>query len=227
MKQSIVLALMAAGTLAGSGCSREPRTPARTSAGKVGSASQVSGRPEAADGSEEAYILSQERLDNYIQYQKALIGIYDGLLKDLENLPAKGGGSRAASAANANGAMRVLESKARAEEKARSDAHLSERDTRQIEQMVMAVLHKRGMARSFDPSAAIKQWESMRDALPADQRADLDRSIGELKQQQEEAMRLTEERRQFGDANVDLILSREDELTRGYEAYVNRLTGHR
>src|SRR5206468_2004233 len=123
-----------------------------------------------------------------------------------------------ASLASTNTAMRILESKAKAEELARSKAGLSERDAREIERMVVAVVNKRDMGRQFDPTTAIKQWEAMREKVPAEQRVEIDKSINDFKQQQEAVTRLLDERQEFGDANVDLLLTREEELTASYRA---------
>jgi len=221
------------GVLGSAACSGEKAPAAAVQASKPAPsrpAPRTTPTPDAAGANPEgAYVLTKEKLDAYVRYQKALIGIYDGLLTALEKLPAtalKPDAGRGA-VAGANAAMRVLEGKARAEEQARTETGLSERDAREIERMVMAIVNKRNMGRSFDPTTAIKQWEAMREKVPADQRAELDKSINDLKEQQAELVKLSEERQQFGDANVDLILSREDELTQNYNAYLAKLTGRR
>jgi hypothetical protein len=172
-------------------------------------------------------VLTPEKLDAYVRYQKALVGIYDTLLADLDKLPpppAKPG--QKGSVASANAAMKMLEGKAKAEEKARTEAGLEERDAREIERMVTAILNKRHVGRTFDPTSAIKQWEAMREKVAPEQRAEFDKSIQELKAQQQEVLQLTEERAQFGDGNVDLILTREGELWASYNAYLAKLTGN-
>lgn len=226
MKRSLV-ALLVGGALVG-GCKGEK--PAQKAPEKTAERGSTGEPGHAAPGTSPAdvgtYVLTQEKLDAYVRYQKALITVYDGLLKGLDRLPAaKPDAGRASGILGSNEALRLLESKAKAEEKARAEAGLSERDAREIERMVMAIINKRNMGRSFDPTGAIKQWEAMRDKLSPEQRAELDKSINDLKAQQEEIVRLTEERKQFGDTNVDLILTREDELTQNYNAYMTRLSG--
>jgi len=234
MKPRTLACLTLLALLGGLGCpGQKSRTEAEGPAGMKASprASAPSAlKPDASVASPEGpYVLTRDTLDAYVRYQRAVLVIQDSLLTALSKLPAtalKPDAGRASSQ-SAKAALRVLEAKARAEEQARLEAGLSERDAQEIERMVMAIINKRNLGRSFDPTTAINQWEAMRGKLPPAQRTELDHSVDDLKAQQAETSRLSEERRQFGDANVDLLLSREEELTRQYNAYLEKLTGRR
>jgi hypothetical protein len=63
-----------------------------------------------------------------------------------------------------------------------------------------------------------------RNSLPPDSRAAVDATLETLKEDEARIERLADEREAWGDANVDLLLTREKELVRLYEA---RLRGAR
>lgn len=165
------------------------------------------------------YALTPERLEAFLKFQKARTQIYGTMLGSLEKL--------ARADAGADRQVEAMLAQAKAVEQARAQVGLSEQEVRSIEAMVSPILQKRQLAHAFDAHGALTQWNGMKGGLPADQRADLDKSMGELQKQQDEASQLQEERRRFGDANVTLILSRENELTQNHQQWVRTLAGRK
>ena len=217
MKWTVWVTMGCGLTLAG--C-RQEQPPARQRAtptvGRV-----AEGR--AGPREEGPYRVTEEKLEGFIRYQKALLGVHEALLKDLERVGVKADGGGLDGAVSAS--MRVLEGRARAEEQARQEAGLTEEDVRELDRVVSAVINKRSLGTLVDASAAIKQWGRMRLSVPEEQRAGIDETLADLQEQQEEIQGLAEERRRFGDANIDMVLTREQELIRNQEAYLQKLTG--
>lgn len=207
------------------GCKKSPATQGPPAGAPA--APKPGGKPAEQAANPGRYTLSKDKLDGYVKYQQALIGIYDTLLKELEKVPPPPADGGRPNAAEMNASMRILQNRAKAEEQARKDAGLSAEDVHEIEPVVTAVINKRSMARLFDAEAAIKQWEQMRKSVSESQRAEIDRTIADMKKQQEETEKLTEERKQYGDANVDLVLTREEELIKNQNAYLQRLSGRK
>jgi hypothetical protein len=168
-------------------------------------------------------LITLAQLDGYARYQKATISVYEQLFRDLERA---GGGAHARDAgAAALAAVRVVEVRALAEERARKESGLSEADLAWIEPMVIDIVAARSLARSLDAQAQISELEAMKGELQGDVREGIEQTVEELKAQQAEGLRLSEQRARYGDANVDRVLGREEELTRAYEQWLARMTG--
>jgi len=102
---------------------------------------------------------------------------------------------------------------AEAEERARKENGLSSRELKAIDQMVREIIGKRVHAGGLFREDTLQRLEEMKAKLPPERRHDAEESIAQLKREQDEFSRLSEERKKYGDENVDAILARESELT--------------
>jgi hypothetical protein len=154
--------------------------------------------------------LSKEMLEGYLRYQP----VRTKLLDRLAGLPRGG-----------EDAVRALEARANADEAARAQAGLTYEEVRRMDALLAEVLEARSIAAALTADGAIEAWDKMREKLPDSQRADLDPAIEKMSREREEARGLSRARKEFGEANVDLLLTRERELTLNYNAWLSRLTG--
>lgn len=138
--------------------------------------------------------LTADRLDRYLAYQRAV-------LKAESTPPADGGG------------LALLEQVALAEEAARKKFALGEREIDALDEMVTDVLDERTYAQAADLEKLVKQGEEMNQKLPEDLRADFEVELDAIRRQRDAAKDLPEERERYGSANVELLLTREAELT--------------
>lgn len=211
-----VLVAAAVGAAVSTGCKKEP-------AGGSTSPSAASAPDASAPGA-----FTPPRLEAFVKYQTRLVELYDGVLKQRE----KPGAAAAALARLPDGGLAdpvkasilLFEGKAKAEEQARAESGLSEEEVAQIEPMVAEVIAERSNARDQDPAESIRKFEAMRDQLPEDQRAPLEEQIGEMKRNHEEQMGNADQRRKYGDAAVDLILTREADLIRLRKDWIARIS---
>ncbi len=176
----------------------------------------------AADASQP--LLTAAELDGYVRYQREMIGVYEQLFRDLDRV---GSGARDAGPTGIPPAVRIVEVRARAEEEARRRSGLGEDELAWIEPMVLDVVSARALARTLDPQAEVAELKAMRQQVDGELREGLDQTIEDLQRQQDEASRLAEQRHKYGDANVDLVLTREAELTKNHDAWLSRLSGGR
>jgi hypothetical protein len=205
------IATVALGLLAAcGGCQRGASGPDRDAAGL----------PGPLDG---GYALTAERLDAFIRYQTRLVALYDQLLwQDGGPRPGRIGDG---GVDPVRAQIRLFEGKARAEEQAREDAGLTEEEVARIEPMVASVISTRQFAQEANVEATLKQYEAMREKVRADQRDGLEDTIAELKATHQEQMGNVEERQRYGGANVDLVLTREEELSKVRKEWLKRIAG--
>ncbi|MBI3183484.1 MAG: hypothetical protein HYZ28_15205 [Myxococcales bacterium] len=185
--------------------------------------------PEAPPPPDQPYVLTSEKLQAYLSYQEAMIQVYAGAVSDIQALGAQADAGRyqgpIGGLAAAEEVMKATERRAAAEAEARKATGLSERDVDAIGKMVTDVISKRSLASAMSVGSLIEEMEKLKAAGPPEQKEGLEASISELKKQQEELQSLTEERRRYGSGNVDLLLTREKELTRNWEALMAQAFG--
>jgi hypothetical protein len=165
------------------------------------------------------YPLTKEKLDAYVGYQRKLLEAYETLLKDLAQ--AKRDAGKGDDLAEVNATMKLIEGKARAEEAARKEAGLSEVDVNGIADIVTAVISQRQLTQSFHIEEELKKLEEMQAKLRPEQREELAPQLAAMRERTEELQKLTEVRRTYGDANVDLVLTREEDLAKNYQDMLN------
>lgn len=152
--------------------------------------------PAPAAPDPEAWALTLPKLDGYVRYQRALL-VQAGKVA----APAFDGG------ALKQFDPQTIEQRATADEHARAQAGLTEEDVVRIEEMVSAVAAKRLTARMLGFSDKLPPPELPPDATQEQQAAMLAQT-----NLRKSALNLPEERQRFGDANIDLLLKREDQL---------------
>jgi len=203
-----------------SGCKKEkaePTTPAMETAKPSPAPSQgeQAAEPPEAEFAPGPYPLTKEKLDAYVGYQRKLLDSYEALLKDLAQVKRDAG--KGDELAEVNATMKLIEGKARAEEAARREAGLSAEDVNGIADVVTAVISQRQLTQSFHIEEELKKLEEMQAKLRPEQREELAPQLAAMRERIEELQKLTEVRRTYGDANVDLVLTREEELAKNYQ----------
>ncbi|HYI02231.1 hypothetical protein [Hyalangium sp.] len=171
---------------------------------------------EAAPG---AYTLTQEKLEAYVRYQRQLLAAYEALLKDMAPLRLDAG--RGDELAEVNATMKLIEGKAKAEEAARKEARLSEEDVNAIADVVTAVISQRQLTQAFQIDEELKKLEEMQAKLRPEQREELAPQLAAMRERIEDLQKLTEVRRTYGDANVDMVLTHEADLAKNYQDMLN------
>jgi len=205
-----MLALVVAGCHAGS-----------KTAGEVARARQAQGPVPAPAGQPNAVaaaplLVSNEKLDRYLAYQDATLKGYLATIAEAQKLsgPSDAGVHQAARG------LALIRAQQAAEQAARERLGLTEAEVTQLQRVVSEVITRRKVASMVNYDAQLKQFETLRAQLPADQRASLTETIASLQQQRDETVQLTEERRQYGDANIDAVLAREKELAAAQDRWV-------
>lgn len=148
----------------------------------------------SAEGAVAPLRLTDEMLGSYVRYQERMLEAYGARVD--------GGGKVEV--------QQVVD----AEEQARRQSGLERRELAEIEQMMRAVIGKRVYGAAVPGDDSLDRMRALQSKLSEQGRAEVSKSIGEVEKSQEELVRLTEERRRFGDANVDLLLAHEAELTK-------------
>lgn len=164
-------------------CHKEPAQPAAD-----GRSASIPAEPAAAPMQ-----LTDGKLTAYLTYQRRMLEMYR---------------SRFDAGATAN-----LAKVAEAEEQARQQSGLQRHELGEIEQMVRSVIGKRVYGATPPGDDSLERMRSLQSKLPEEGREEVAKSIADLEKSRDELARLTQERRRYGDANVDLLLAREAELT--------------
>lgn len=204
-----------------SGCKKERTEPVAPSPeASRPSAAPTQGRQAAeeesqAEASAGPYTLTKEKLEAYVGYQRKLLEAYDTLLKDLAQ--AKKDTKKGDELAEVNATMKLIEGKAKAEEAARKEAGLSEEDVNGIADVVTTVIGQRQMVQALQMDEELKKLEEMEAKLTPEQREELAPQVAAMRERVEEIQKLTEARHTYGDANVDLVLTREVDLAKNYQ----------
>ncbi len=107
------------------------------------------GGPEAGEGEAGPYVVTKEKLDAYVGYQRQMLEVYGSMLKGLHNLGALVDAGTPEAAASARAGLKVVEAKAKAEAEARVAAGLSEADVNGIAEVVTAVISQRQLGRTL------------------------------------------------------------------------------
>jgi len=161
--------------------------------------------------------VTNEKLDRYLAYQDATLKGYLASIAEAQKLSATQDGGAPPAARG----LALIKAQQEAEEAARERLGLTEEEVTKLQQVVSEVITRRKVASMVNYDAQLKQFESLRAQLPADQRASLTETIASLQQQRDQTVQLTEERRQYGDASIDAVLSREQDLSAAQDRWVH------
>ncbi|QDF06796.1 hypothetical protein [Myxococcus xanthus] len=203
---------------------KKPEDASAPPAGAVGEQA-----PGAPAGVVEAgpYTVTKEKLDAYVGYQRRMLDVYGSLMKGLQNLGALVDAGTPEAMAAAREGLKVVEAKAKAEAEARREAQLSEADVNGIAEVVTAVISQRQLGRTLQYEEELKKLESLQAKLPPEQQQGMAPQVASMRAQVEAFQTLADARRDYGDANVDVVLTREEDLIQNYQEMIRVFTGTR
>jgi hypothetical protein len=104
-----------------------------------------------------------------------------------------------------------------ARQRALTASGMSERDVREIEQMVTELLHQR-LSTPSDPGALEKEMQAAMAQAAPDRRPAFEEALGQLRQRAAQSADLRGLRQRWGDANMAVLLEHEDVLRRRWNA---------
>lgn len=219
--RKLLWVLFAAGMLAG--CKKdEAPAPAREDTGAAASKGGQEGSAEAVEAFDDSmpYVLTQAKLEAYVGYQRKVMDSYAAMAKELQAARARllaGSEAPGKGESGLSDSMKAIESKAEAEAKARREAGLTEEDVNRIGALVTDVITQRHMAAMLDLATELKKLEEMQARLKPEQAKELAPQIDTMRKRVQETEKLVSVRKVHGDANVDLVLTREQELMTNYQ----------
>lgn len=218
--RKLLWVLLAAGMMAG--CKKdEAPAPAREDTGAAATGDTQEGAADAVEDFDDSkpYVLTQEKLVAYVGYQRKVMDSYAAMARELQAAKARLAGPEMPGkvAPSLSDSMKAIESKAESEAKARREAGLTEEDVNRIGVLVTDVITQRHMAAMIDLSGELKKLEEMQARLKPEQAKELAPQIEAMRRRVQETEKLVSVRKQHGDANVDLVLSHEQELMANYQ----------
>ncbi|MCY1034738.1 hypothetical protein OV207_25035 [Corallococcus sp. BB11-1] len=184
---------------------------------------------EAAPGAEGAgpYTVTKAKLDAYVGYQRKMLEVYGSLMRSLQDMgPLMDAGTPQALEAARSG-LKLIERKAQAETDARTAAGLTTDEVNRIAEVVTSVISQRQMGRTLQYEEELKKLEALQARMPAEQQQELAPQVESMRREVESFQKLPEARREFGDANVDVVLTREADLTKNYQDMLKAFAGVR
>lgn len=192
------------------------------SGGGEGAAARPAGEGASPEDSG-PYVISREKLDAYVGYQRRMLKVYENVQKELQGLDARILQDGSPEAAKAR--LKVIEAKAKAEEEARREAGLTEEDVNGIAEVVTAVISQRQLSRQMGFDEELKKLEEIQARLPPEQQKELAPQAERMRQRAQDFEGLAELRRAHGEQNVALVLTREQELTQAYQDMLKTFSG--
>ncbi|PTL75365.1 hypothetical protein [Vitiosangium sp. GDMCC 1.1324] len=218
--RKLLWVLFAAGVL--SGCKKEEApAPAREDTGMAASKGEQGASGEAVEDFDDSkpYVLTQAKLDAFVGYQRKVLDAYAAMAKELQAAKARllAGSETPGKGPSLSESMKAIESKAEAEARARREAGLTEEDVNRIGALVTDVITQRHMAAMLDLAGELKKLEEMQAKLKPEQAKELAPQIELMRQRVQETEKLVSVRKLHGDANVDLVLTREKDLMTNYQ----------
>ncbi|MFP2930985.1 hypothetical protein ACLESO_38465 [Pyxidicoccus sp. 3LG] len=211
-------------SLAFSACKKDEVTAGPVPGKASGAATAGLAAGEVEDG---PYTVTKPKLDAYVGYQRRMLEVYGSLLKGLQGLGALVDAGTPEAMASARAGLRVVEAKAKAEAEARAQAGLTEADVNGIAEVVTAVISQRQLGRTLQYEEELKKLEALQAKLPPEQQEGMAAQVASMRRQVEAFERLADVRREHGDANVDVVLTREDDLMKNYQEMLRVFTGTR
>jgi hypothetical protein len=152
-------------------------------------------------GSDAGWRLSRSSLDSWLKYQGEVGAAF-------EPVSARDGGPTLHD---------ELRRRAKAERAARLDAGLSLEEIDRIDELAGAVVAARTVARLAGGDAALK-LEKAASGVKGQSKEQADEALADLLARADGGERYAEQRERFGDGNVELVLSRLDDVERAWSA---------
>lgn len=180
-------------------------------------------RPEPAAATAQAesprYGVEDATLQRYIAFQDQTMALYAELLEELARQEATDGGR------DGPRAVALFRKHAAAQDRIRDELGLSDRDVHELERIVGDVISRRAVAPPKEQLDSLVRMEELASQLPEDQRADFARTVAGLKARVGANDPLTDERRKYGDDNVNRVLAKEAVLTRQWNRAIATFAG--
>lgn len=171
----------------------------------------------AASAAQKEFVLTREKLDRYLVYQKQMVQLYSRLIKQAGQPKSAGRAAQLRRSELTVERQAALEKLVVEEERARAQSGLSLEDLRRVEQIIREVIGKRIYGAAVPEEDSVQRMEEMKAKLPPERQEESEKSIAEIRKSQEAVKRLAEERTKYGSANVDVVLGREPELTQAWK----------
>jgi len=168
----------------------------------VADAGPVTALPPVPDA---GVALTVAKLDGFLAYERLLRAEPSPSAREVRRLSqAADGGSKALEDAYAGLRQRTERAQA-----LRADAGLTAAEVQALETLTAEVALARAGSGGPELDEALRALEASKDQLPAEQRAGVERTVARLRAQQEKARTLSDVRARWGDAAVDVVLTRE------------------
>ncbi|MFY1829030.1 hypothetical protein ACN47A_24130 [Myxococcus fulvus] len=213
-----------AGALALSGCKKDGAAGSEVPGVEDAGAAGLDALEAAETGT---YAVTPEKLSAYVAYQRRMLEVYGSQVKGLQGLGVLVDAGTPEAMAEVRAGLKVVEAKAKAEAEARASAGLSVADINGLAEVVTAVIGQRQLGRTLQYEDELRKLEELQQKLPPEQREELAAQVASMRRQVESFQKLTDVRREYGDANVDMVLTREDELMKNYQEMLRVFTGTR
>ena len=208
------IAVVSAASLAAA-CSKETPPPAVEASGHASPS-----KPMVVKTPQAPYALDTDKLTRYLQYKKTVIGASGQALQHLAKVGPDAGTLTALMATGGS-----LQDMADAETAALKASGLTKQDISAIDPMVGDVSGSIWAAEQMGQMNLMPMLEEqLKNATPAT-RPQLEKTIAEMKAQQEARTQLTKERAKWGDANVDVMLAQKDALIDNFKGAMGVLAG--
>ncbi|WP_338864621.1 hypothetical protein [Myxococcus stipitatus] len=213
-----------AGLLAFSGCKKGGATGSEAPGVEDAGSAALAAEEAAGAG---PYVVTPEKLTAYVAYQRKMLEVYGSQVKGLQGLGALVDAGTPEAMAELRAGLKVVEAKAKAEAEARVEAGLSVADVNGLAEVVTAVIGQRQLGRTLQYEEELRKLEQLQEKLPPEQRPELAAQVASMRAQAESFQKLTDVRQQFGDASVDVVLTREEDLMKNYQEMIRVFTGTR
>jgi hypothetical protein len=164
------------------------------------------------------YGVTVEGLDRYLAFQEKALALHAQTVRELTALEQRDAGTGPEASALVRRQVEAITA-------LRRDAGLTDRDVRELEQIVGEVISRRALASTAEEEASFTDLENLAARLSEENRARLQASLASVRAQQQALESLADERARYGDANVDAVLSRERELTRLWQRTIATFAG--
>jgi hypothetical protein len=155
--------------------------------------------PAAPQAVDAGFVLTTAMLDAYLRYELASQDSVDGGLLD----------------------------HARADEALRERSGLSDGDLSRIDAMVAAVIARRMVTQLAGQGGLGPDLGSLGANLSPEQQKHMQEALAAFKKAQSAATELKDERARFGSANVDVLLTREEDLRKNWEVLMTKMASPR
>jgi len=224
--RKLLWVLFVAGSLGG--CKKEAApAPAQEAAGAAADMCQPEALGEDFVDDSKPYVLTQPKLDAYVGYQRKVLDAYAAMARELQAAKARltAGTEVPGKGPSLSESMKAIESKAESEARARREAGLSEEDVNRIGVLVTDVITQRHMAAMLDLAGELKKLEDMQAKLKPEQARELAPQVETMRKRVQETEKLVAVRKVHGDANVDLVLTREQDLMTNYQDMLRSFGG--